>query len=45
MKKSQALAALAFAFALGVVAPVANIVSEAQVSALSFESAKESDCW
>ncbi len=42
MKKSQILAAFALAFALGVVAPVANIVSDSSVSALSFEAGKES---
>lgn len=32
MKKSQALAALAFAFAMGIVAPVANTVSAFEVT-------------
>ncbi len=41
MKKSQILAAIALAFALGVVAPVATISNSASVSALSFEAGKE----
>ncbi len=40
MKKSQILAALALAFALGVVTPVAGLVNNA--SAISFEENKES---
>lgn len=40
MKKSQILAALALAFALGVVTPVAGLVNTA--SAISFEQNKES---
>ncbi len=38
MKKSQILAALALAFALGVVAPVASVVNTASVSAYSDET-------
>ncbi len=41
MKKSQILAAIALAFALGVVAPVATISNSTSVSALSFEAGKE----